>query len=100
LVMLGLVVLAARVNWWPLAPIGFLVCHSWFMQVAWASLLIGCCAKALLLRFGGPRLLERAKPVFVGLVLGEAINLGIWLTATILLAAAGEPFFRILILPR
>lgn len=100
MVMLGLVILAARVNWWPIAPIGFLVCHSWFMQVAWASLLIGCCAKMLLLRFGGPQLLERAKPVFVGLVLGEAINLGIWLTATILLAAAGEPFFRILILPR
>ncbi len=99
-VMLALVILAARVNWWPLAPIGFLVCHSWFMQVAWASLLIGCCVKMLLLRFGGPHLLERAKPVFVGLILGEAINLGLWLTATIFLAAAGEPFYRILILPR
>jgi hypothetical protein len=90
----------ARINWWPLAPIGYLLCHSWYIRTAWVSLMLGMLAKHLMLKFGGAKQLQAARPIFIGLVLGEALSLGFWLLLSLVLAAVGEPFYSVTLLPR
>lgn len=71
----------AALRWtaWPLAPVGYVVASSWYMQVAWFSLLLGWAAKVLILKFGGSKLFMEARPLFVGMVFGEALAAGVWL---------------------
>jgi hypothetical protein len=92
---------AASLRWaaWPLAPVGYLVASSWYMQVAWFSLLLGWGAKVLLLKYGGSRLFQQARPLFVGLVFGEAMAAGLWLVINLALAALGYQYRPITLLP-
>ena len=98
--MAGEMILTSRPGWWPLAPVGFLVCHSWYIQVAWASLLLGCVIKMLVVRLGGSSLLVRLRPMFVGLIIGEALTIGLWLVVSLALAGADLPFYRVMLSPR
>ena len=69
--VLGLVWLQSRFVWWPLSPYGFLIASSYMMNhMMWASTFLGWAAATLVLRYGGPRLFHRLRPVFLGLVLG------------------------------
>jgi hypothetical protein len=76
------------------------MCHSWYIQVAWFSLLLGWAAKVLLVRFGGIYALRAARPVFIGLVLGETLSIAIWLLVAMILAMLGVDFFPVTLVPR
>jgi len=65
--------------WWPFHPIGYAMGPSWPMIQLWFSILAGWLLKLLILRFGGMRLFTRARPLFLGLVLGEFSVSGLWL---------------------
>ncbi len=43
------------------------------------SFFIAWVLKTLILRYGGPTLYRRARPVFMGLILGDTINGAIWI---------------------
>ena len=60
-----------RFAWWRLHPIGFSIASVG--QVKWTllSLFVAWALKVLLIRFGGLMLYNRAKPFFVGLVVGH-----------------------------
>ena len=64
---------------WPLLPVGFVTSHGAFMGNAWFSIFLGWLAKVLIVKFGGAGLFQRAKPVFVGIIFGEALAAGFWL---------------------
>lgn len=91
----------AALRWtaWPLAPVGYVVASSWYMQVAWFSLLLGWAAKVLILKFGGSKLFMEARPLFVGMVFGEALAAGVWLIVTLVLAGMGAHYRPIMMLP-
>lgn len=99
-IAITLLILNARLTWWPLAPIGYLMCHSWYSKTAWVSLMIGMVVKTLLLRFGGAKQLEAMRPVFIGMVMGEALSLALWLVVSQLLAWFDLPFYSVNLLPR
>jgi len=79
--------------------VGFLICFGYPGKMVWFSLLLGWAIKALMVKFGGTRLLRTAKPLFIGLIVGEAFAAMTWLGITALLASGGYEFFPINILP-
>lgn len=65
--------------WWPFHPIGLLLMNAWPLQVFWFSIYIGWLLKQLMLRYGGAPVFKRAKPFFIGLIVGEMLSAGVWM---------------------
>ena len=84
-----------RFAWWPLHPIGFLMYPTTPAQVIWFSLFLGWLIKALLLKFGGSSLYQSAKPLFVGVIVGECVAAGAWLAISIVLHLLGVSYIAI-----
>lgn len=61
---------------WPLLPVGFVTSHGAFVANAWFSIFVGWLAKALIVRLGGAGLYSRMLPLFIGIILGEALAAG------------------------
>jgi hypothetical protein len=92
-------VLRFTLSWWPLHPIGFIVLYSYAMQRIWLSLFLGWVGKVIVVRLGGASLLQSAKPVFIGLVVGEAFAAGVWLIVSLVLNLLGMEYRTINLLP-
>lgn len=65
-----------RFTRFPLHPVLFLVWGTYPANLCWASFLIGWGIKGLVVRFGGGKVYQTLKPVFVGLIAGELIAAG------------------------
>jgi hypothetical protein len=92
-------ILRLTLAWWPLHPIAFIVLYSYATQKLWFSILLGWMAKVILVRMGGSSLLKAAKPVFIGLVVGEASAAGIWLVTSLVVNWMGYEYKQIFLLP-
>ena len=68
----------AKFLWWPLNPIGYLVCGSWPITEIWFSVFLGWCFKAGIMTFGGAKTYRLVLPFFLGLVVGQAIISTFW----------------------
>jgi hypothetical protein len=84
---------------WPLLPIGFVLSGTPLITNAWFSVLLGWGAKVVLHKLGGNKLLADARPVFIGLIFGEALAAAIWMLITFFLAMGGYDYFRYSALP-
>jgi hypothetical protein len=84
---------------WPLHPVGFLLVHTWGIGVTWFSIFLGWVAKTLVIRLGGSDLFARAKPVFLGLIVGEASAAAFWLLVNLARLSAGLPYENVRLLP-
>jgi hypothetical protein len=93
LVTVGLFAMRTRFVWWPLHPMGFAMGPSWPMIQLWFSVFIGWVAKSILLRYGSAKTYDRAKPFFMGLVVGEFAAAAIWLVVSHFTGAVGLRFF-------
>ena len=74
-VVMGLMTLLRyRVSWWSLSPIGFAM-----PRLTWQvfSLFLAWACKSLILKLGGVHLYRRSQPVFVGLLVGYALGVGL-----------------------
>jgi len=91
---------ALRYAAWPLAPVAYLVSHTWYIKLAWWSILVGWTLKVLVLRFGGASLFQTLKPAFVGLIVGEALATGFWLLIAMVMAWTGQDYQSIQFLPQ
>ena len=58
----------------------------------WFSVFIAWLLKAMILRYGGPRLYLRLRPFFLGLILGALGSGGIWLVIDALTGMTGNRF--------
>ena len=65
-----------RFKWFPLHPVLFLVWGAWPTAGCWSSFLIGWGVKELVVRFGGGRVYQNLKPLFIGLIAGELVATG------------------------
>ena len=68
-----------RFHWWPLHPLGFVVCVGWMTGQIWFSVFVAWVLKLSILKYGGVPLYHRLRPFFLGLILGEATTAGTWL---------------------
>lgn len=73
----------------PLHPIGLLMVYSFPVQNSWLGILVGWMLKALIIRLGGSQLYSGAKPIFLGLIFGEAAAAAGWLIVSVVRASMG-----------
>ena len=64
--------------WWPLHPVGYMMLSAWASFKLWFSIFLGWSLKFAIVKYGGLGAYRRARPVFLGLVLGEMTCAGIW----------------------
>lgn len=79
LITQGLMIARARLLWFPLHPLGFLMSLSYPISRLWFSILLGWSCKVLIMRFGGVTSYRRMIPAFLGLILGEVTMILFWL---------------------
>ena len=91
----GLMLLRRFFLWWPIHPIGYTMLSSWASFKLWFSIFLGWMVKYSLVKYGGLRAYRQARPIFLGLVLGEMICAGIW--AIIGMATGVSTGYRILL---
>jgi len=84
---------------WPLHPMGLILVFTWHGNISWVSIFLGWLCKVLILRFGGSRLHNSARPVFLGLVFGEVFAAVVWSLIPAILAVSGIPYHQILLQP-
>jgi hypothetical protein len=75
--MLLLVWLNTTFLWWPLSPVGFIMASSWSENwLMWGSVFVGWALSTLVRRYGGLLFYRRARPAFLGLILGDYLTRG------------------------
>jgi hypothetical protein len=79
LAMALLMLARQRLLWWPLHPLGFAVSSISMTNYIAFSVFLAWLLKLVLLKYGGPTLFQRAKPFFLGLILGQFTCAGVWL---------------------
>lgn len=70
--------LRARLLWFPLHPLGYALSSTWTLIVFWFPCLVAWLCKLFILRYGGMNLYVRARPFFLGMVLGEFTMAVLW----------------------
>jgi hypothetical protein len=78
---------------WPLNPVALPLAASWSIHLMWLPMFIAWLVKILVLRYGGRRLYQAALPLFLGLILGQAIVGSAWTFVGLL---KGEPYYNVL----
>jgi hypothetical protein len=91
--------LRARFAWWPLHPVGYLMLPTNPAQIMWFSIFIGWVCKALIVRFGGSSLYQKARPFFLGLIVGDCAAAGLWLVVSLVLSARHIPYRAVNFMP-
>ncbi len=82
-----------RFTWFPFHPILFLVWDTFPMQIFYWSFFIGWCCKEMVIRFGGGNIYQKAKPFFIGLIIGDILAFGLsaLTSITYFLATGADP---------
>ncbi len=78
---------------WPLNPVAFPLAASWSIHLMWAPMFVAWLVKLIVLRYGGLRLYRRVLPLFLGLILGQAVMGCAW---TLVGLATGKPYYNVL----
>lgn len=74
----GMMLARARFAWFPLHPIGLLMCVPFAMHSMWLSIFLGWLSKVTITRFGGTSSYRSAMPLFLGLALGGVFMIAFW----------------------
>lgn len=82
-----------RFVWWPVHPLGYTMATGWPMSQMWFSIFLGWLLKAVIMRYGGFRLYRALRPTFLGMVLGEFVICGVWLTVDHFAGVTGHGIF-------
>ena len=77
--MAALMLARHHLLWWPLHPIGYPVGAVWLMDHLWMSVFLAWLIKLVVMKYGGPTLFRRTRPLFLGLILGQFVIAGVWL---------------------
>ncbi|MDD3311652.1 DUF6785 family protein [Pseudodesulfovibrio sp.] len=77
-VMALLILCYYKFPWWPLHPLGYLACYSTGMQILWFPFFLGWLCNHLVLHYGGTRLFNKVRFLFIGLILGDFLAGGVF----------------------
>ncbi len=79
LIIGGITLARSRFLWFPLHPLGYLMCQTYPIHTLWFSILIGWACKVLITRFGGHETYRKTTPAFLGLALGDVAMMLVWI---------------------
>ena len=79
----------------PIHPIGLAIGLPHPVQLIWPSVFFAWLLKALILKYGGPRLYTRLRPFFLGLVLGAFGSAGLWILIDLCTGMTGNRLINI-----
>jgi len=68
---LFLTIMRTTFYWWPLHPLGYALAGSWTSIVFWFPCLVAWICKSICIRYGGMGVYTKARPFFLGMILGE-----------------------------
>jgi len=94
-IMLGMMVLQRQFYWWPIHPLGFAIGANYWMNKIWFSIFLSWLIKGAILKYGGGKTFRRARPFFLGLVLGQYSCAGFWFLVDIITDTVGNQIFWI-----
>jgi len=77
-------VLHHRFSWWPIHPIGLPIAQAGPTEWYWFSIFLGWLFKRVIVWIGGIHLYQRARPMFLGMVLGNFASGGFWFVVSLL----------------
>jgi len=77
-IMGGLIIAQRSLLWWPIHPVGFIVCSVYWTDVLWLTILFAWAIKLLVTRIGGNKMLRSARRFFLGMILGQFTVAGVW----------------------
>lgn len=84
-----------QILWWPFHPLGFSLGGIWMMDQLWSTIFLTWLIKAGIMRYGGVKSFQRARPFFLGLILGQFACNGGWLVIDWLTGHTGNQIFWI-----
>ncbi len=90
-----LMFLRSQFLWWPLHPIGFVIGPIWLMDRLWFTVFLAWLIKACILKYGGLGGYRKARPLFLGLILGQFTCNGFWILIDMLTGQNGNSIFWI-----
>lgn len=94
-IMLLLVVAQRRLFWWPIHPVGFIICSVYWTDALWLSIFLAWLAKLVVVNFGGPAMYRKARLFFLGMVLGQFTVAGVWALVDTFADSFGNSIFWI-----
>ncbi|KPK66047.1 MAG: hypothetical protein AMK73_01160 [Planctomycetes bacterium SM23_32] len=94
-IMLLLVIAQRTVFWWPIHPVGFVICSVTWTDVLWLSVFLAWLIKLVVVRVGGPALYRRARFLFLGMILGQFTVAGAWAVVDTFTGSVGNSIFWI-----
>ena len=92
-IMLGLYWVRGHVLSFPVHPMGLAVSQIMLTRHMWFSVFLVWLVKAALIRYGGPHLLRRVRPFFLGLILGQFAAIAFWLAVDLVTGAQGHGLY-------
>jgi hypothetical protein len=69
----------SRLPWFPLHPVGYLMCVTFPAYMFWFSIALAWLCKVLVTRFGGHEAYRKTVPFFLGIALGDISMMLFWL---------------------
>jgi len=94
--IMGLLILAQRsLFWWPIHPVGFLMCSVFWTDVLWLSIFLAWLIKLIIVQFGGVRGYRGARRFFLGMILGQFSVAGFWCIIDTVTQKVGNSVFWI-----
>ncbi|KPK59855.1 MAG: hypothetical protein AMK73_08415 [Planctomycetes bacterium SM23_32] len=95
LIMAALVVAQRTYFWWPLHPVGLLICSSHMVYFFSFSVFLAWLVKVLLVTFGGPAMFRPARRFCIGMVMGNFLAGGVWAIIDTCTGSVGDAVFYI-----
>ena len=93
--MLFLMFMRARFLWWPFHPIGFTIGPVWIMDQIWFTIFLAWLIKTVVVRYGGLKMFQKLRPLFLGLILGQFTCNGVWVLIDAIAGGRGNRIFWI-----
>jgi len=77
-IMSVLMVAQRTLFWWPIHPVGFIICSVIWTDWLWFSIFLAWLIKGVLVRLGGNRMFRMGRRFFLGMILGQFTAAGVW----------------------
>ena len=80
-VVWGLMMLRSRFMWFTLHPLAYIMASGYPIRQLWLSFFLGWLVKTLVSKYGSTEYVQRLRPFFLGLILGNALSMVLWMIA-------------------